>query len=40
VRGFGVRSLVRDDPKRFKQLLGLWQKIIEDHIASAMNRKA
>jgi AcrR family transcriptional regulator len=40
VRGFGVRSLVRDDPKRFKQLLGLWQRIIEDHIASAMNRKA
>jgi flagellar biosynthesis regulator FlaF len=36
VRGFGVRSFVRDDPKRFKHLIDVWRKIIQDYIASAM----
>jgi hypothetical protein len=36
VRGFGVRSFIRDDPKRFKHLIDVWRKIIQDYIASAM----
>jgi AcrR family transcriptional regulator len=40
VRGFGVRSFIRDDPKRFKHLVDLWRKIIQDYVASAMTVKS
>jgi AcrR family transcriptional regulator len=36
VRGFAVRTLIRDDRKRFAELMRLWQQIVGGYIASRM----
>lgn len=32
VRGFSVRTLIESDPERFSRLLGVWSKIVRQHI--------
>ncbi len=36
VRGFSVRMLIENDPEHFSRLLGVWRKIIRQHIDDSM----
>jgi AcrR family transcriptional regulator len=36
VRGFSVRMLIENDPEHFSRLLGVWRKIIREHIAGSL----
>jgi len=39
VRGFSVRMLIENDPEHFSRLLGVWRKIIREHIAGSLPKQ-
>jgi AcrR family transcriptional regulator len=39
VRGFSVRMLIENDPEHFSRLLGVWRKIIRQHIEDSLPRQ-
>ena len=40
VRGFSVRMLIENDPEHFSRLLGVWRRIIRQHIEDSMPKQS